>query len=90
MMTSPLRSAALKRTENFLVLEKSSDRGMPTMGSASRTRMPSISTRPRKKVSTLAAAGKRSSREISRAAEYSGLMTASMFRSCRRAAMSSV
>ena len=44
------------------------------------------STRPRQKVSMLAAAGKRSSREISMAVEFSGLMTMSMFRFRRRSA----
>lgn len=89
MMTCPLRSQAEKRMFGLL-WPNSSERGWPTMESVSRTRTPSISTLPRKKVSTLAAAGKRSRREISKAVEYSGLMTESMLRSFWREARSSV
>ena len=46
--------------DRVLARPNRSDGGWPTMGSSSRTRTPIISTLPRKKVSTLAAAGRRS------------------------------
>ena len=64
------------------------DRGWPAMKSPSRTRKLMSSTRPRQKVSRLAAAGKRSSREISTAAVFSGLITMSMPRESFRRASS--
>ena len=49
-----------------------------TRKSSSKRRNPISSTRPRQKVSILAAGGKRSRREISTAVAFSGLMTISM------------
>lgn len=63
----------------FLLYSK---RLIPAMPSLSRMGKPIISTSPRAKVSTLKAEGTRSSREISWAAAYSGLII--MFRPISR------
>ena len=81
MMTSPSRSTAQNRRESFLTWLDRSWSGLPTRKSSSIRRKPISSTRPRQKVSILAAEGKRSSREISTAVAFSGLMTMSMPRS---------
>ena len=79
MTTSPsARSAAQNSIGRDWSWPLWADRGCPTRKSSSRTRKPISSTRPRQKVSRLAAGGKRSRRAISAAAAFSGLMTRSM------------
>ena len=87
MVTSPSRSTAHTSRESCLTWADRAWRGWLTRKSPSCRRKPISSTRPRQKVSMLAAEGKRSRREISTAVAFSGLMTISMpmffFSSCR-------
>ena len=81
MVTSPSRSTAQNSRESRLTWSDRSYRGFPAIKSPSWMRKPMSSTRPRQKVSMLAAEGNRSSREISMAVAFSGLMIMSMPRS---------
>ena len=86
MEICPPRSTAQKSRDSFFTGPGRLDRGAPTKKSPSCRRKPISSTMPRQKVSMLAAEGKRSSREISTAVVFSGLITMSIFRSRRSSA----